>query len=126
MKKEMFNSPEAPGPLGAYSSVIKKGPFVFVSGQGPEDAKTHEVKGETIQEQTKLTLENLLAQLRAAGAGAEDVVKVNVYLKDLKDFREFNEVYSAFFPDPKPVRTTVGADLINEMMIEIDAIALLD
>lgn len=123
--KEAFCSPDGPSPLGAYSSVIKSGNWVFVSGQGPEDQITHQVKGKTIEEQTRFTLDNLLAQLKAAGADAENVVKVNVYLKDLHNFEKFNQVYADYFPDPKPTRTTVGCDLINGIMIEIDAIAVL-
>ncbi len=124
--KEAFCSPEAPAPIGAYSSVIKSGNWVFVSGVGPEDPVTHEVKGNTIEEQTRYTLENLLAQLKAVGASTDHVVKVNVYLKDLGNFKRFNEVYATYFSDPKPARTTVGCDLINGIMIEIDAIALLE
>ncbi len=124
--KEAFSSPDAPAPLGAYSSVIKSGNWVFLSGVGPEDPVTHAVKGNTIEEQTRYTLENLLAQLKAVGASTDHVVKVNVYLKDLSNFKRFNEVYASYFSDPKPARTTVGCDLINGIMIEIDAIALLE
>lgn len=123
--KEAFCSPDAPAPLGAYSSVIKSGNWVFLSGVGPEDRVTHNPKGNTIEEQTRYALENLLAQLKAVGASADNVVKVNVYLKDITTFKKFNEVYAAYFSDPKPARTTVGCDLINGIMIEIDAIAQL-
>jgi reactive intermediate/imine deaminase len=123
--KEAFCSPDAPSPMGAYSAVIKHGNWVFVSGVGPEDHVTHAAKGKTIEEQTRFALDNLLAQLQAVGANAEDVVKVNAYLKDLDGFARFNEVYATCFPDPKPARTTVGCDLINGIMIEMDAIAVL-
>jgi 2-iminobutanoate/2-iminopropanoate deaminase len=123
--KETFCSPDAPSPMGAYSAVIKHGNLVFVSGVGPEDHITHAPKGKTIEEQTRFALDNLLAQLQAVGANVENVVKVNVYLKDLGDFESFNEVYATYFPNPKPARTTVGCDLINGIMIEIDAIAVL-
>lgn len=123
--KEAFCSPDAPSPMGAYSAVIKSGNLIFVSGVGPEDRITHAAKGKNIEEQTRYALDNLLAQLQAVGANAENVVKVNVYLKDLHDFEMFNEVYATYFPDPKPARTTVGCDLINGIMIEMDAIAVL-
>lgn len=123
--KEAFCSPDAPSPMGAYSAVIKHGNLVFVSGVGPEDRITHVAKGKTIEEQTRFTLDNLFAELQTVGAHAEDVVKVNVYLRDLDGFARFNEVYATYFSDPKPARTTVGCDLINGIMIEIDAIAVL-
>jgi 2-iminobutanoate/2-iminopropanoate deaminase len=125
LMKEAFNSSKAPGPMGAYSPAVKAGAVIFVSGQGPEDAVTHAAKGNNIEEQTRFALDNLLAQLEAAGAERDDVVKVNVYLKDLNDFERFNQVYAGYFPDPKPARTTVGCDLINGIMIELDAVALL-
>jgi 2-iminobutanoate/2-iminopropanoate deaminase len=123
MKQAIYTS-KAPHPIGAYSPAVKVGDWVFVSGQGPEDSITHEIKGKTIEEQTQFTVENLLAVLAEAGAKPEDVVQVQVYLRDLNDFSRFNEVYAKYFPDPKPARTTVGCNLINGIMIEINAIAL--
>jgi len=124
MKQAIYSS-KAPKPIGAYSPAVKAGDWIFVSGQGPEDPFTHEVKGGTIEEQTKYTVENVLAVLAEAGAKPEDVVQVHVFLRDLNDFSRFNEVYAKYFSDPKPARATVGCNLINNIMIEIDAIAFL-
>lgn len=123
MMKQAIFSGKAPQPIGAYSPAVKVGGWVFISGQGPEDPVTHEVRGTTIEEQTRYTVENVLAVLAEAGAKPENVVQVQVFLKDLNNFAKFNEVYSQYFPDPKPARATVGCDLINNIMIEITAIA---
>jgi enamine deaminase RidA (YjgF/YER057c/UK114 family) len=80
------------------------------------------VVGETIEEQTAQTLENIRAILESAGLGMEDVVKATVHLADLSLFARFNEAYTRFFPDPKPVRTTVGSTLYG-ILVEIDVVA---
>jgi 2-iminobutanoate/2-iminopropanoate deaminase len=108
--------------MGAYSQGLKAGDFIFVSGQGPLDPDTGKVVGETIEEQTTRTLENVKAILEAAGASMADVVKVSAHLSDLSLFDRYNKVYSTYFPDPKPTRTTVGSQLLG-IMVEIDAIA---
>ena len=78
--------------------------------------------GETIEEQTRLTLENVKAVLEAGGAAMADVVKSTVHLSDLSLFDRYNQVYAEYFPDPKPVRTTVGSNLLG-IMVEIDVVA---
>jgi len=115
----------APGPIGPYSQAVRAGDWIFVSGQGPEDPLTHQVVGSTIEEQTRHTLDNLLAVLAAAGAGPADVVQVHVFLRDLADFASFNQVYDTYFPDPKPARSTVGCSLLHGMLVEIEAVAFL-
>jgi 2-iminobutanoate/2-iminopropanoate deaminase len=113
-----------PGPTGRgpYSpGIIAEGKFAFVSGQGPLRDGVY-VEG-TIEEETRLTLDNLLAVLAASGCTAEDVVRCGVWLTDLADFAEMNRVYAEVFPDPKPARATVRAELVVGR-IEIDCIAL--
>jgi 2-iminobutanoate/2-iminopropanoate deaminase len=107
---------------GPYSpAIIAEGRFVFVSGQGPMDAG--EYRPGTIEEETKLTLENVGALLVAAGSGFEHVVRCGVWLTDLSGFAGMNSVYQTFFPEPRPTRATVGAALIVGK-VEIDCIAL--
>lgn len=110
-------------PAGAYSpAVIATGPVVFVSGQGPlRDGIVH---GEGIEEQTRLTLENLAAVLAGSGASLTDIVKCGVYLANLDDFDAMDAVYAEVMPDPLPARTTVGAAL-RGILVEIDATAVL-
>lgn len=118
---EVINAPGAAKPAGAYSPALKFGNFVMVSGQGPlsVDGK---VQSGTIEEETQKTLENVKTLLEAAGARLDQVVKCTCYLNDINDFAAFNGVYGAFFPDPKPCRTTVGASL-PVIKVEIDAMA---
>ncbi|MEN6299900.1 MAG: RidA family protein, partial [Anaerolineaceae bacterium] len=87
--------------------------------------KTHQVIGETIEEQTEQTLENIRHILEAAGASMENVVKATVHLSDMALFSGFDQVYSRYFPNIKPVRTTVGSQL-KGILIEIDVIAYTD
>lgn len=121
--KEPIISEDAPKPVGPYSPALRVGDFVFVSGQGAIDPKTRKLVGETIEEQTRRTLENIKALLEAAGATLADCVKVTVHLADISLFDRFNAVYAEYFPDPKPTRTTVQSTLLPGMLVEIDVIA---
>ncbi|MDP6576845.1 MAG: Rid family detoxifying hydrolase [Dehalococcoidales bacterium] len=122
--KELIRTDKAPTADGPYSQGCKAGDYIFVSGQGPLDPETGKVKGDTIQEQTNQTLENIKAILEANGASMDDVVKVTVVLTDLTNFKQMNEVYKTFFPEPFPSRICYGAQLaLPRMLVEIDAIA---
>lgn len=120
--KQLINPPNGPKPGGAYSPGLRVGDFVFVAGQVGKDPATGQLAGTTIEEQTRQTLENLKAILEAGGATMADVVKVTAHLQDMNMFDGYNKVYANYFPDPKPVRTTVGSDL-RGLLVEIDAIA---
>jgi 2-iminobutanoate/2-iminopropanoate deaminase len=124
MPKQQISTKKGATPVGAYSQGLRVGDFVFVSGQGPLDPDTGQVVGQTIEEQTTRTLENIKAILEAAGASMADVVKVSAHLSDLSLFDRYNKIYASYFPDPKPTRTTVGSQLLG-IMVEIDAIAYL-
>jgi 2-iminobutanoate/2-iminopropanoate deaminase len=124
MTKKQIHTIAGASPVGPYSQGLIAGDFVFVSGQGPLDPQTGKIVGETVEEQTARVLENIKVILEAAGASMGDVVKVAVHLSDLAYFQRVNQVYATYFPDPKPVRTTVGSQLPG-IMVEIDAIAYL-
>ena len=122
MSKQQITTSKGAQPGGAYSQGLRVGDFIFVSGQAPIDPTTGKVVGETIEEQTARTIENIQAILEAGGATLADVVKVSAHLTDLSLFDRYNKVYASYFPDPKPTRTTVGSQL-KGIMVEIDAIA---
>jgi 2-iminobutanoate/2-iminopropanoate deaminase len=122
MPKQLVHVEKGPPPGGAYSPCLRAGDFVFVAGQGPTDPATGKITGATIEEQTERVLENIKLLLAAAGASMADVVKATVHLSDLSLFQRYNAVYARYFPDPKPVRTTVGSQLLD-IMVEIDVIA---
>jgi 2-iminobutanoate/2-iminopropanoate deaminase len=110
-------------PVGAYSPAIVAGDYVFLSGQGPLDPQTGEIRGDTTGEQTRLTLANVQAHLTAAGASLDDVVRVGVHLARMEDFAEFNAAYAeVFVNEPRPARTTVGSMLAG-ILVEIDCVA---
>ena len=113
---------DAPRPKGPYSPAIVADGFVFVAGQGPINPKTNEFELGDIRSETRLTLENIRAILRAAGSSMHEVVRVGVFLADIRDFDAMNEVYKEFFPEDPPARTTVGVQL-PKIKVEIDCVA---
>ena len=124
MKRIAINTDQAPPVVGPYTQALSAGPFVFVSGQIPQDAKGQMVGGDIVV-QTVQVIQNLKAILAAANLTLKDVVKTTVYLADMADFKEMNRTYAEFFPDPAPGRTTVQvAALARGVAVEIDAIAL--
>ena len=114
-----------PKPGGPYSTVVRAGDFLYLSGQGPVDPATGVMQANaTVQDQTKLVLANLRAVLLACGADISDVVKCSVFLLDVNDFAAMNEAYAEVFGDTKPARTTVGAGMVAPgMKVEIDCVA---
>jgi 2-iminobutanoate/2-iminopropanoate deaminase len=125
MAKHVIQSKRGAPPQGAYSQGWRAGDFVFVTGTGPIDAISGNLVGDTIEQQTEQTIENLAAILEADGASLSDVVKMTVHLSDTSLFSRYNQVYARRFSRPYPVRTTVGSDLGHSprMLIEMDCIA---
>jgi 2-iminobutanoate/2-iminopropanoate deaminase len=115
----------APIPQGPYSTAVRAGDFLFISGQGPVDPVSGEIDAElSVQDQTRLVLENVRTILQGCGADLEDVVKCSVFLHDVKEFDLMNEAYAQFFGANKPARTTVGSGMVAlGMKVEIDCIA---
>lgn len=116
-------SSKVPPAVGPYSHGTKCGNVIITSGQIPEDPKTGEMISD-IRQATKLVLENLLSVVEAGGGRKETVAKVDVFLKDLKDFDEFNQAYIEFFGEHKPARVLVQAgDLAENAVLEATMIA---
>jgi 2-iminobutanoate/2-iminopropanoate deaminase len=123
--KEIVSTENAPGAIGPYSQAIKAGGMVFCSGQIPIDPATGEFVSDVVSEQTEQVLKNLSEVLNAAGTSLDGVVKTTVFLADMNDFAEMNEVYGRYFSDNKPARATVqAARLPRDAKVEIDCIAI--
>jgi 2-iminobutanoate/2-iminopropanoate deaminase len=118
---------QAPSAIGPYSQAIRSGNMIFCSGQIPIDPETGEFVQGGIAEQTEQVLKNLTAVLAAAGAELQDVVKTTVFLENMADFAAMNEVYSRYFGEVKPARSTVqAAQLPRNAKVEIECIAIVD
>ena len=123
--REVVQAEDGAAPGGHYSHAIAAtGKFLFVSGQGPVVPATGERIDDDIRRATTQTLENLRAIVESAGASLADVVKVNVYLRDIGDFAAMNEVYQTFFPTDPPARTTIGCSI--NIPVEIDCVAVIE
>jgi len=116
---------KAPGAVGPYSQGTQAGGFIFVSGQLPVDPKTGQKVEEDIKVQTDRAIENIKAVLEAAGSDLSQVVRCDVFLKDMNDFKDMNEVYaSKFITEPKPARQAVQVGRLPiDAMVEISCIA---
>lgn len=110
---------------GAYSDGVIANGFLFVSGQASVDFKTSTFVLGTIEEETHRTLQNIKAIIEAAGGSMDNVVKCTAHLSDIKDFPRYNAVYSEYFPNIKPARTTVQSVLGEGIKVEIDCIVKL-
>lgn len=116
-ERRVFNPPGLPSNL-PFSNGIQVGDMLWIAG-------TEGVVSGDVTEETRTALANVKKVLDAAGFGVKDVVQVTVYLKNIDDFAKMNAVYSAFFPDPRPTRTTVEvARLVNDARVEITSVAV--
>ncbi len=124
--RETVHAPGAPPAIGPYSHAVRSGELLFCSGQIPLDPASGELVGASAAEQARRCLENLQAVCDAAHAKLERALRVTVYMTDLADFAEVNEVYGSFFDEQPPARATVGvAQLPRGAYVEIDAIVAL-
>ena len=126
MTRTIITTENAPALAAPLSQGIRKGSVLQVSGQLPLDPETGEVVGTTVAEQTTQTLRNLTAVLKAGGAGLEDLVMLRVYLTDPAHLAEMNGAYAAAVGEPFPARTTVYMQLPQGILVEADALAVLD
>jgi 2-iminobutanoate/2-iminopropanoate deaminase len=120
-----INTTHAPAAIGPYSQGIEANGFVFVSGQLPIDPKTNLMAERTIAAQTKQALDNMEAILNEAGLTFNDVVKSEVFLKDMQDFKEMNAIYAEKFSGPiKPARQAFQVAMLPlDALVEISCIA---
>jgi 2-iminobutanoate/2-iminopropanoate deaminase len=122
MTRHAIQPPDLATPKAPYSPVVVSGDHVYTAGQVAFD-DTGAIVGDGMEAQTRQALTNVRSCLVAAGCTLDDIVKVNAYLADLADFDAYNAVYSEFFTEPYPVRTTVQAGLPPGLLVEIEAVA---
>ena len=127
MTKQIVHTDNAPQPVDTYSQAVKVGNLLLVSGQLPINPDSGELVTGNFKERTRQVLNNLKNIVEAAGTNMNKVVKTNVYLTDLSNFAEVNEVYSEFFPSDPPARAAIQvSNLPLNTDIEIECIAELE
>lgn len=121
---EEVSTNHAPNAIGPYSQGIIDDGRVYVSGQGPVDPETGEVVSEDVSEQTAQTLQNIGAILDAAGTSFENILHANVYVTDMDNYDEVNEVYAEYMSEPYPARAAMEIlRLPIEIEVEIEVVA---
>ncbi len=122
--KNNINTSAAPAAIGPYSQAIEANGMVFVSGQLPVDPATGNFAEGGIKELTRQSLTNMQAILKEAGLTLDNVVKTTVFLADMADFAEMNEVYAEFFSAPFPARSAVAVKTLPKgARVEVECIA---
>jgi 2-iminobutanoate/2-iminopropanoate deaminase len=117
---------DAPAPAGHYEQARVHDGIVYVSGQLPVDPVSGDQKDDSIEEQTRQTLENVEAVLRAAGSDLDHVLKTTVYVSDIALWDRVNDVYASFFGEHRPARAVVPTrELHHGFQVEIEAVAVL-
>jgi reactive intermediate/imine deaminase len=126
MTRQIISSDGAPKAIGTYSQAVRAGDTLYVSGQIPLDPASGELASRDMEGQIRRVFENLKAIIEAAGADLSQVVKLNVYLTDLKHFALVNQVMAQFFSEPYPARAAIGvAALPRGARVEMDCVAFL-
>ena len=122
--KKAIDIPNAPKPVGSYSQAILNNGTLYISGQIPLDPITQKLELDSIKKATAQVMSNIQALLNAAEMTTEHVIKCSIFLKDMNDFSEVNEIYSSYFSGTFPARETVQvAKLPLDVPIEISCIA---
>lgn len=122
--KEIVNTENAPNAIGPYSQANRIDDFIFVSGQLPINPLTGELSGNNVKDQARQSLENVKSILSKAGTDITRVVKTTVFLQNMDDFADMNQMYGQYFTDNFPARTTVEVSrLPKDAKVEIEVIA---
>jgi 2-iminobutanoate/2-iminopropanoate deaminase len=126
VKKKIITTLNAPAPLGPYNQAVKAGNTLYISGQIPIIAKNMELFSGTIKEETQLVMQHLEAILDVAEMNFSQVVKASIFLDDMENFGQVNEVYGSYFDnDTAPARETVAVKTLpKSVRIEISMIAV--
>lgn len=122
--KKVISTPKAPAAIGPYSQAIQVGNLIYTSGQIPIDPATGQFVEGGIKEQTRQSLSNIQAILQEAGLTMASVVKTTVFLADMADFADMNNVYAEFFTEPYPARSAVAVKTLpKNALVEIEVVA---
>lgn len=125
MDKQIINTPNAPAPIGPYNQAILVNNTLYISGQICLDTATGNLKNRDIQEETHQCLQNLKAILQAAGMTFNNVVKTSIFITDMHQFSEINEVYGKYFEGNFPARETVQVAALPKFVnVEMSMIAV--
>ena len=123
MVKEIISTDKAPQAIGTYSQAVKTGSTVYLSGQIPLNPETMEMVEGDIKQQIHRVFKNLQAVANAAGGDLADIVKLNIFLTDLSNFPQVNEVMAEYFQQPYPARAAIGVSALpKDAGVEMDAI----
>lgn len=126
MQKKVIHTDKAPKAIGPYSQAIKTEKMVYTAGQIGFEPATMEIVAGGVETETRQALTNLKNILEASGSGLEHVVKTTVFLQDMADFPKMNAIYTEYFPENPPARSTVEvAALPKGALVEIEAVALI-
>ena len=124
MTRKIIQTDKAPAAIGPYSQANQAGGFLFTAGQIPLDPVTMEIVGTTAAEQARQALTNARAIVEAAGYALTDVVKATIFIRDMGQFANINEVYQGFFPAEPPARSVVEVSrLPKDVLVEIEMVA---
>lgn len=124
MGKKVISSDKAPKAIGPYSQAIRNGSWVFISGCLPVDPVTGDIVGGDIRTQTECVFENMKEILKAAKTDFDHVLKTTVFITNLADFADMNEVYAKYFPKNSPARSTVQVVALPKgALVEVEAVA---
>ncbi|HHJ36619.1 MAG TPA: RidA family protein [Gammaproteobacteria bacterium] len=127
MTKEIISTDKAPQAIGTYSQAVKTGTTVYMSGQIALVPETMEMVEGDIKDQINRVFQNLRAVADAAGGDLSDIVKLNIFLTDLSNFPQVNEVMAEYFQQPYPARAAVGVRALpKDAGVEMDAVLELD
>lgn len=123
MQKKIINTDNAPQAIGSYSQAVWAGDLLFVSGQIPLDPATGELDNANFIAEANRVFQNIAAIAEAAGGSLSNIVKLTVYLTDLNDFAELNQVMDGLFEQPFPARAAVQISALPKgATVEVDAI----
>jgi reactive intermediate/imine deaminase len=126
MPREIIHTKHAPEAIGTYSQAVKHDNTVYISGQIPLDPTTMALVSDNADEQITQVFNNLLAICNEAGGSLADIIKLNIYLTDLGEFPQVNEIMAKFFQEPYPARAALGvSQLPKGAQVEMDAIMIL-